>query len=132
MRFFSLPVWVFLLAWTGGLSLMAILTMKLGQAGRLMNDIPAFFAITGFVLLVFHLMDKLRFLQPLKNFFIHQSNISFEFYLVHYLGFSLIMRFGPLVNISYTWWMLPFIVLFSWGLAHAFNALSTRVLKKIS
>jgi peptidoglycan/LPS O-acetylase OafA/YrhL len=128
-RLFRLPVWLYLMMWCGGLALMALLTVKLGQAGRLMNDIPAFFAITGFVLLVFHLLDKLPFLHPLKNFFIHQSNISFDFYLVHYLGFSLLMRFGPLFNISYAWWMLPFIVLFSWGLAHAFNAVIAGVLK---
>ncbi len=128
-RFFNLPIWIYLLAWAGGLSLMALLTVKLGQTGRLMNDIPAFFAITGFVLLVFHLMDKLEFLHPLKKFFIKQGNISFDFYLVHYIGFSLLLHFGYLIRLSYSWWIIPFLVLFSWGLAYAFNALISSIFK---
>lgn len=114
--------------WIAGLGAMAVFTLTLGQAGRLLNDIPAFIAITAFTLLVYHLLGARKTIQPVRNFFTGAGNLSYEFYLGHYVGFSLLKYLEPCTGVHYGFWAIPVLVIFSWILAKALNQ-ANRLIK---
>lgn len=126
-RLFRLPAYHGLILWVSGLAGMAFLTMAFGQPGRLLNDIFAFVAISGFVAFVYDLTKKINHLHRLHLFFIKAGTYSYEFYLVHYVGFSLLRYYEKQGIVHYGWWALPLLLVFSAGLAWLLN----RLIKKL-
>ncbi len=120
-RLFRLTAVKGLLLWILGLAGMAFLTLALGQPGRLLNDIFAFVAISGFVAFAYDLTQKIRQLQSVHGFFVKAGAYSYEFYLVHYIGFSFLRYYQKAGIVQYGWWALPILLLFSAGLAWLLN-----------
>lgn len=116
-RLFRLKLPQSLMMWMGGLAGMALFTLALGQAGRLLNDIFAFLSITGFVAFAYDLTGKTLSLKKLRFFFVKTGGYSYEYYLVHYVGYSLMKYYEKLGWIDYGWWAIPLMLLFSSGLA---------------
>ena len=127
-RIFEWRIPVYAVLWIAGLGAMAVFTLKLGQAGRLLNDIPAFVAITAFTLLAYHLLGSLKTFKPVQNFFTGAGALSYEFYLGHYVGFSLLKYLEPITGAEYGFWAVPVLVLFSWFLAKGLHQI-TRLIK---
>ena len=127
-RLFKLKLPQSLLMWIGGLAGMALFTLALGQAGRLLNDIFAFLSITGFVAFTFGLTGKTFSLQRIRSFFVKAGGYSYEFYLVHYVGYSLLRYYEKFGWVEYGWWAIPVLLLFSSALAW-FLSQTIRLLK---
>ena len=64
-------------------ALMALMILKMGDAGRIFNDIPALIGYSAFSVLFFQLGKK--FFPPLKRFFLWVGGFSYSLYLVHIL-----------------------------------------------
>jgi len=122
-RLFRLTAFNGLLLWISGLAGMSFLTLALGQPGRLLNDIFAFAAISGFVAFAYDLTSKIGLLQGVHRFFVKAGAYSYEFYLVHYVGFSILRYYHKAGIVQYGWWALPILLLFSAGLAWMLNRL---------
>ncbi len=126
-RLFTLSIPKYIFLWIAGLGGMAIFTLKLGQTGRLLNDLPAFVAITSFTLMFYYSLGKLKFLTPIQEFFIRSGGLSYEFYLVHYVGFSLFQLFQNQHGLTYDFWVVPLLVIFSWLLAFVLQGINKRI-----
>lgn len=126
-RLFQLSGSVSLGLGIAGLTAMAAMTLLFGQAGRLLNDLFAFAAIMGIVVFIFDLTKRMSPLKGLHRFFVASGAYSYEFYLVHYLGFSVIKYLERMGELSYGWWAVPVLLVFSAGLAWGINLLNRSI-----
>jgi peptidoglycan/LPS O-acetylase OafA/YrhL len=98
--FWNYKWWIYLpigLLFTGGMILMIL---KMGEIGKLFNDVPALIGYTALSIFLYHIGDK--FFAPLKQFFLWISTFSFSLYLVHQLVLALYLRFFTMANVPVT------------------------------
>ena len=82
--------WIWWMA--GGLfsaALMLVMTLKMGQAGKIFNDIPALFGYGMLSVGIFFFLG--RYGQPVLQFFKWVGEISYSLYLVHILVLELLL-----------------------------------------
>ncbi|MGC8864992.1 MAG: acyltransferase [Bacteroidales bacterium] len=106
-----------------GLVGMALMTFLIGQAGRLLNDLFAFMAIMGVVVFIYNLTKILTPLKGIYRFLVLSGPYSYEFYLVHYLGFSVLKYLERMGILFYGWWALPLLLFISASMAWFFHRL---------
>lgn len=87
----SLPIG---LVFTG---LMILMILKMGEVGRLFNDIPALIGYAALSYFVFKFSE--RFVPPVKRFFLWVNGFSFSLYLVHVLVLELYVQLLRLQNL---------------------------------
>jgi peptidoglycan/LPS O-acetylase OafA/YrhL len=106
--FWTYKWWIYLpigLFFTGGMILMIL---KMGEIGKIFNDVPALIGYTALSIFLYHVGDK--FFAPLKQFFLWISTFSFSLYLVHQLVLVLYLRFFKMADVPVTaQLLLPFI-----------------------
>lgn len=91
-------------------ALMALMILKMGDAGRIFNDIPALIGYAAFSVFFFQVGEK--FFPPLKQFFLWVGGFSYSLYLVHILVLEMWLRIlgwsgVPVNGLS----LLPFVAL---------------------
>lgn len=74
-----------------GTGAMIFLVLKLGEVGKIFNDLPALIGYTAFSLFLYGV--GLRFFPPLRRFFLWVSGFSYSLYLVHVLVLELFLHF---------------------------------------
>lgn len=90
--------------------IMILMILKMGDAGRVFNDIPALVGYAAFSVFFFQIGDK--FLPLLKRFFLWVGSISYSLYLVHILVLEIYLRLLHLMGVSANWLsLLPFLAL---------------------
>lgn len=67
--------------------LMLVMILKMGDIGKIFNDIPALAGYTGLCIFIWRVGQN--WVPPLKNFFLWVSGFSFSLYLVHVLVLEL-------------------------------------------
>lgn len=87
----SLPVGLF---FTG---LMIFMILKMGEVGRIFNDIPALIGYAALSYFLFKFGE--RFVPPIKQFFLWVGGFSFSLYLVHVLVLELYLQCLRLQNL---------------------------------
>ena len=103
-------IWVSLLTALIFTSIMILMILKMGDAGRIFNDIPALIGYTAFSIFFFQIGDK--FLPPLKRFFLWVGGFSYSLYLVHILVLECWLRTLSWLGIHLNWLsLLPFLAL---------------------
>jgi peptidoglycan/LPS O-acetylase OafA/YrhL len=89
---------------------MILMILKMGDAGKIFNDIPALTGYTAFSIFFFQIGDK--FLPPLKRFFLWIGGFSYSLYLVHILVLEFWLRILSWLGVSLNWLsLLPFLAL---------------------
>ncbi|MBX2890605.1 MAG: acyltransferase [Saprospiraceae bacterium] len=90
--------------------IMILMILKMGDAGRVFNDIPALIGYAAFSVFFFQIGDK--FLPLLKRFFLWVGSFSYSLYLVHILVLEIYLRLLHLMGVSANWLsLLPFLAL---------------------
>jgi peptidoglycan/LPS O-acetylase OafA/YrhL len=106
--FWAYKWWIYLpigLLFTG---CMILMILKMGEVGRIFNDIPALIGYTSLSIFLYHIGDK--FIAPIKQFFLWISTFSFSLYLVHLLILTMYLKFFSMANVPVTaQLLLPFI-----------------------
>jgi len=105
-------------------ALMILMILKMGDAGKIFNDIPALIGYTAFSIFFFQIGDK--FLPPLKRFFLWVGGFSYSLYLVHILVLECWLRMLAWLGVSLNLLsLLPFLA-FALLAGRAFEPLSRR------
>lgn len=65
------------------LGIMGFIIIHFGEAGKIFNDIPAFFAYTALTIIVYWAMKKA--FSPGFYFFLRMSKYSYSLYLIHFI-----------------------------------------------
>lgn len=102
--------------------LMIVMILKMGEAGRIFNDIPAMIGYSGICLLVFRLLEN-RF-RLLVDWFCRLGRLSFSIYLTHVLVLEFLLQVAhippsPMLLLCF----IPLALLFAAG----FDWLSKRL-----
>jgi len=109
-QFWNHAWWIYLpiaLIFSG---IMIFMILKMGDAGRIFNDVPALIGYTAFSIFFFQISDK--FLPPLKRFFLWVGSFSYSLYLVHILVLEIYLRVLHLTGVPVNWLsLLPFLAL---------------------
>ncbi|GAB4498970.1 MAG: hypothetical protein OHK0019_35270 [Saprospiraceae bacterium] len=104
--------------------IMILMILKMGDAGKIFNDIPALVGYAAFSIFFFQIGEK--FLPPLKRFFLWVGGFSYSLYLVHILVLEGWLRMLSWLGVSVNWLsLLPFLVLALLA-GRAFEPLSRR------
>jgi peptidoglycan/LPS O-acetylase OafA/YrhL len=91
-------------------SIMILMILKMGGAGKIFNDIPALIGYTAFSIFFFQIGDK--FLPLLKRFFLWVGGFSYSLYLVHILVLECWLRTLAWFGFQVNWLsLLPFLAL---------------------
>ncbi|MBV6442250.1 MAG: hypothetical protein EPGJADBJ_03954 [Saprospiraceae bacterium] len=91
-------------------ALMALMILKMGDAGRIFNDLPALIGYAAFSVFFFQVGEK--FFLPLKWFFLWVGGFSYSLYLVHILVLEIWLRILGLAGIPVNGLsLLPFLAL---------------------
>ena len=91
-------------------ALMALMILKMGEAGRIFNDIPALIGYAAFSVFFFQIGNT--FFPPLKRFFLWVGGFSFSLYLVHIVVLEIWLRILESNCVPVNWLsLLPFILL---------------------
>lgn len=123
-QFWGYTWWAYLFIALTFTSSMILMILKMGDAGRIFNDIPALVGYTAFSIFFFQIGDK--FLPPLKRFFLWVGGFSYSLYLVHILVLECWLRMLAWLGVSLNWLsLLPFLVLVLLA-GRAFEPLSRR------
>jgi peptidoglycan/LPS O-acetylase OafA/YrhL len=89
-------------------AIMILMILKMGDAGRIFNDIPALVGYAAFS--VFFFQIGTTFLPPLKRFFLWAGGFSYSLYLVHILVLEVWLRALAWLGVSVSWLsLLPFL-----------------------
>ncbi len=83
-----------------GIGLMGLLVLKGGNAGRLFNDIPAFFGFVALAILVYKFSNFI--IKPLNSFLIFTGLISFSLFLTHWFLFKFYIHLLPKLEITFS------------------------------
>jgi peptidoglycan/LPS O-acetylase OafA/YrhL len=90
--------------------IMILMILKIGDAGRIFNDVPALIGYAAFSIFFFQIGDK--FLPQLKRFFLWVGSFSYSLYLVHILVLEFWLRMLSWLGVPVNWLnLLPFLAL---------------------
>ena len=96
---------------------MIAMILKLGDVGRIFNDIPALIGYTALSDFVYRI--GLQFWPPLKNFFLWIGGFSYSLYLIHVLVLEAWMHASG--RVFELWMIAPYLALaLTGGLAFEF------------
>ncbi len=102
--------------------LMILMILKMGDTGKIFNDIPAMIGYTALSIFIFQIGEK--WLPFLKNFFVWLGGFSYSFYLIHILVLTMYLRVFEIRGIEMTLpKLLPFVI-FTIGVAWAWEPIS--------
>lgn len=104
------PWWVYLSMASIFIGLMVVVVLKMGDAGRIFNDIPALLGYAAFSTFFFQIGEN--FLPPLKTFFLWVGGLSYSLYLMHILVLEIWLRALNWCEVPTNWLsLLPFVPL---------------------
>lgn len=110
-RWFNYTTYSYLIAAILGLLIMAAMSLKMGQFGRILNDFPAFIAYLSITVFIYR-MGSHKLLTFFNKGILAISNWSYELYLVHFIIFSSVLYFLSVKEILYNpLWMIPALML---------------------
>jgi peptidoglycan/LPS O-acetylase OafA/YrhL len=90
-----------------GIALYAIMALKGGSYGRILNDVPAFFGYASLSVFIYLLNIKW-----VNRFLLYTAKISFSIFLIHFLVINLLRSYCSFIGINWAWYMLfPVLVL---------------------
>lgn len=108
--FWNFKWWAYLpvgLFFTG---LMILMILKMGDIGKIFNDIPALIGYASLSIFLYHVGDK--FIPPVKRFFLWVGGFSYSLYLVHVLVLEIYLSFFAVKGLPVSLpLLLPFVPL---------------------
>lgn len=115
--FWNYTWWKYLPAGLLFTGLMIAMILKMGDAGKIFNDIPALIGYSAICIFLYHV--GLRFVQPLKQLFRWIGGFSYSLYLVHIMvleGYLLVLgKMGMAQNLPVLLLYLPLALLGGWA-----------------
>lgn len=120
----SMYSWIFLPAGIFFTAIMIGMILKLGETGRIFNDVPALFGYTALSIFVYQAGRK--WLPELNRFFLWINGFSYTLYLVHILILHLCLRLFNISSLTF-----PTVLLYL-GLALLSTWLLEPLIRKVS
>lgn len=125
--FWNYKWWVYLPIGLTGTGLMVFIILKMGELGRVFNDIPALIGYTALCIFLFRLSEQ--WLPPVKSFFLWIGSFSFSLYLMHVLVLVAFIKILAINNQQFSLIWIPPYILLALLAGRAFEPLSEKMNK---
>lgn len=112
--FWDFKGWIYLVCGVLFTGLMIVMILKMGEVGRIFNDIPALIGYSSLCIFIFQVSKKCFI--PLKRLFLWIGGFSFSLYLIHVLVLDLYLRVLEYNGLNVNWmWVLVYLPLALWA-----------------
>jgi len=122
LAFWNFSWWIYLALGILFTAIMIVMIQKLGETGRIFNDIPALIGYSAWCILLSQIGEK--WAPALNRFFIWVGRFSFSLYLAHILVLDFLLLILEMNGLAFNWiWLLLYLPLALAG-GRVFEALS--------